>query len=115
MRRRGGPAAPARPAVGRRRSRRGHVSVKEPSIFADFFVRPRLIDQNDAAATFTNIADSEFLFRLGLVGFLIVFVADVVVAWALCILFRAVSQEVSLLTAWFRIVCADPPLEATQS
>ena len=82
----------------------GYLLIFVLAIFANFFVRTRLIDQNDAAATFTNIADSEFLFRLGLVGFLIVFIADVVVAWALYILFRAVSQEVSLLTAWFRIV-----------
>jgi len=82
----------------------GYLLIFVLAIFANFFVRTRLIDENDAAATFTNIADSEFLFRLGLVGFLIVFVADVVVAWALYILFRAVSREVSLLTAWFRIV-----------
>ena len=37
-------------------------------------------------------------------AFLVVFVADIVVAWALYILFKAVSQEISLLTAWFRLV-----------
>jgi hypothetical protein len=82
----------------------GYLLLFVPAIFANFFVRERLIDANDAALTFKNIADSEFLFRTGLVGFLIVFVIDVVVAWALYIVFKRVSQGLSLLTAWFRLV-----------
>jgi len=82
----------------------GYLLIFALAIFANFFVRTRLIDQNDAAATFSNIVQSESLFRLGLVGFLVIFIADVVVAWALYVLFRSVSREVSLLTAWFRLV-----------
>jgi hypothetical protein len=82
----------------------GYLLIFVLAIFANFFVRTRLIDGNDAAATFSNIAQSESLFRLGLVGFLMVFIADIAVAWALYILFKAVSQEISLLTAWFRLV-----------
>jgi hypothetical protein len=47
---------------------------------------------------------SEGLFRAGLVAFTVVFVVDVVVAWALYVLFRSLSRDVSLLTAWFRLV-----------
>ena len=50
--------------------------------------------------------DSETLFRVGLVSFLIVFVLDVIVAWALYLFFRAVNRDVSLLTAWFRLTYA---------
>ncbi len=82
----------------------GYLLIFILAIFANFFVRERLIDPDDAGATFTNIADSEFLFRLGLVGFLIVFVVDVVIAWALYILFQGVNASVSLLAAWFRLV-----------
>ena len=82
----------------------GYLLIFVLAIFANFFVRTRLIEQNDAAATFGNIVQSESLFRLGLVAFLVVFIADIVVAWALYILFKAVSQEISLLTAWFRLV-----------
>ena len=32
------------------------------------------------------------------------FVVDVVVAWALYVLFRSLSRDLSLLTAWFRLV-----------
>jgi Domain of unknown function (DUF4386) len=76
------------------------------SVFANFFVRVRLIEPDDAAATAGNIMDSETLFRVGLVSFLIVFVLDVVVAWALYLFFKAVNTDVSLLTAWFRLTYA---------
>ncbi|MGK0274164.1 MAG: hypothetical protein ACI9N0_000538 [Ilumatobacter sp.] len=73
-------------------------------IFANFFVREGLIVSGDAQATAANIAESEGLFRLGLVSFLAIFVLDVIVAWALYILFRNANRDVSLLAAWFRIV-----------
>jgi hypothetical protein len=82
----------------------GYVLIFALAIFANFFVRTGLVDPDDPAATFADIADSETLFRFGLVAFLAVFVIDVVVAWALYVLFRPVSQEVSLLAAWFRLV-----------
>lgn len=46
----------------------GYLLIFILAIFANFFVRERLIDPDDAGATFTNIAASEFLFRLGLVA-----------------------------------------------
>ena len=44
------------------------------------------------------------MFRLGLVAFLAVFIADVVIAWALWILFKGVNRELSRLAAWMRVV-----------
>ncbi len=82
----------------------GYVIIFVLAIFANFFVRTNLVDVNDAAATFANIAASEPLFRLGLVSFLIVFAVDVVIAWALYVVFKAAGRDISLLTAWFRLV-----------
>lgn len=82
----------------------GYAIIFVLAIFANFFVRQSLVDPDSAARTFANIADSEFLFRAGMVSFLAVFIVDVVIAWALYVLFKAVSKEVSLLTAWFRLV-----------
>jgi Domain of unknown function (DUF4386) len=84
----------------------GYLAIAVLSIFANFFVRVRLIEADDAAATASNIMDSETLFRVGLVSFLIVFVLDVVVAWALYLFFKAVNTDISLLTAWFRLTYA---------
>ncbi len=58
----------------------------------------------DAAATAANIGESEGLFRLGLASFMVIFLLDVVVAWALYVLFRDVNRDLSLVTAWFRLV-----------
>ncbi len=82
----------------------GYLIIFVLAIFANFIVREGLIDPDDAAATFANIADSEFLLRTGIVAFLAVFIVDVVIAWALYVLFKNVSRELSLLTAWFRLV-----------
>jgi Domain of unknown function (DUF4386) len=68
------------------------------------FVVLGLIEPNDAAATVRNIADSEALFRTGLVAFIIVLIADVVVAWGLYVFFRRTSREVSVFAAWFRLL-----------
>lgn len=82
----------------------GYLVIFGLAIFANFFVRERLVDPDNAAATFVNIADSEFLFRAGIVSFLAVFIVDIVIAWALYVLFKRVNRELSLLTAWFRLV-----------
>ncbi len=82
----------------------GYVTLFVLGIFSNFFVLTALIEPGDAAATFTNIAESESLFRMGTAGFLVVFLVDVVVAWALYVLFREVARDVSLLAAWFRLI-----------
>lgn len=82
----------------------GYLALFFLAIFANFFVRTGLIDPDDVTATYANISDSEGLFRAGLVAFLVVFVLDVAIAWALYLLFRRQRPEMSLLTAWFRLV-----------
>lgn len=82
----------------------GYVVIFLLAVFANFFVIGGLVETGDAAATAANIVDSEGLFRAGIVAFTIVFVIDVPVAWALYVLFRSLGRDVSLLTAWFRLV-----------
>ncbi len=82
----------------------GYLAIFVLAIYANFFVRNGLVEPGDAATTYANIASSELLFRSGILSFLIVFLVDVVVAWALYVLFKAVNSDLSLLTAWFRLV-----------
>ena len=82
----------------------GYVVIFLLAIFANFSVVEGLIEAGDAATTAANIRESEGLFRLGLVSFGVVFIVDVVVAWALYVFFRSVGRDLSLLTAWFRLV-----------
>jgi hypothetical protein len=81
-----------------------YVVISVLALFAYFFVKDRLVEPGDAAATVSNIAGSEGLFRSGVAALVAVFVADAVVAWALYIFFRRVSRDVSLLAAWFRLL-----------
>jgi Domain of unknown function (DUF4386) len=62
------------------------------------------IEPDNPAATVGNIVNSELLFRSGLAAFIIVLIADVVVAWALYVFFQRTSRELSLFAAWFRLV-----------
>ncbi|MCZ7534002.1 MAG: DUF4386 domain-containing protein [Acidimicrobiia bacterium] len=82
----------------------GYVVLFVLGIFANFFVREGLIVSGDAVATAANISESETLFRVGMVSFMVIFLVDVIVAWALYVLFRGVNERLSLVTAWFRIV-----------
>ena len=74
------------------------------AIFANFVVREGLVEPGNPAATVSNITESIGLFRLGLLSFVVIFLLDVVIAWALHIVFRDVNRDVSLATAWFRLV-----------
>lgn len=82
----------------------GYLAIFVLALFANFFVRERLIQPGDAVATAANILESEGLFRAGLVAFLVVFALDIVIAWALYVVFRTVNRDLSMLTAWFRLV-----------
>jgi hypothetical protein len=91
------------PRVAARIAGWGYLGIFVLALFANFFVRTRLIDPEDAAATANNILESEALFRSGVAAFTIVFALDLLIAWALYIFFRTVSRDVSLLAAWFRL------------
>lgn len=74
--------------------------------FANFYVLQGFTVPGDAAATFSRMAAAPGLLRAGIGAFLIVAVLDVIVAWALYFLLKAVEGSLSLLAAWLRIVYA---------
>ncbi|AAM05729.1 TPA: DUF4386 domain-containing protein [Methanosarcina acetivorans] len=84
----------------------GYLIIFLLGIIANFFVLQNLIVPEDAAATVNNIMANEWQFRLGILGFIIMVIFDVVVAWALYVLLKPVNRSLSLLAAWFRLVNA---------
>jgi hypothetical protein len=72
--------------------------------FAELYVFPRLVVSGDAAETVKNIMANKTLFVAGIFGYLIAFLCDVLVAWALYVYLKPVDENFSLLTAWFRLV-----------
>jgi hypothetical protein len=84
----------------------GYLIIIATGIFAEFFVRSRLIVAADATATAHNIVTSESLYRLGLAGEFVMLACDVLVALALYVVFRDVSRSLALLAAFFRLTQA---------
>lgn len=72
--------------------------------FAELYVYPKLIVPENPAETVQNIVDNKMLFLGAFFGYLITFVCDLVVAWALYVLLVPVNKFFSLLTSWFRLV-----------
>ncbi|MGC4021865.1 MAG: DUF4386 domain-containing protein [Cyclobacteriaceae bacterium] len=51
--------------------------------FSEFAVLSKLIVPGDGSATVKNLMEQQFLFRMGIVGYLINFAGDICPAWAL--------------------------------
>jgi hypothetical protein len=71
---------------------------------SELYVFPKLIVPGDAAQTVKQLTMGRGLFVLGIFGYLITFIADIVVAWALYVFLKPVNKNLSLLTALFRLV-----------
>lgn len=74
------------------------------AMIAEFYARQNLIVTNNADATAINIINHTSSFKIGIVGFIIVLICDVLVSWALYIFLNPVNKSISLLAALFRLV-----------
>jgi Domain of unknown function (DUF4386) len=74
-------------------------------MFAELFVRSRLIVSTDAAVTASNIMANESMFRLGFSGELLHIAFDVVVAVILYALLKPIDRNIALLAAFMRFAC----------
>ena len=81
----------------------GYLAIFVLAVVANFLALSPVLQPGDAAGTAAALRASETTFRLGAVAFLGIFLIDVVVAWALWVLFRPVHRDLSLLSAWFRL------------
>jgi hypothetical protein len=63
-----------------------------------------VVDVSNANNTVKNIAANTALVRYGIILYLINFMGDILAAWGLYILFKPVNANLSLLTAWLRII-----------
>ena len=80
-----------------------YIPVFVVGIFANFFVLEELVVTGDAATTVSNIVGSESLFRLGIAGFVIIGIFDLVVAWGLYVFLKPINKDLALLAAWLRL------------
>ena len=63
-----------------------------------------LVDLSNATRTVKNIAANAALVRFGIILYLINFIGDILAAWGLYILMKPANENLSLLTAWLRII-----------
>jgi len=70
----------------------------------ELLIRARLVVPGDAAATAGRILASESLWRVGIVGDLLMHVCDVFVMWALYVLLRPVNRNLALLNLLFNLI-----------
>jgi len=76
------------------------------SPLTEALVYNKLVDSRDVAQTARNILTHQALFNIGIFGYLINFMGDILSAWALYILLKPVNANLSLLTAWVKLVYA---------
>lgn len=75
------------------------------ALFAES-LRTGLIIEGDTNATVTNIIDQSTQLRLSVLGYTLVIILDILVAWALYIYFKPINKSLSLLAGWFRLFYA---------
>jgi hypothetical protein len=82
----------------------GYLVIFITGFFANFFVLEGLVVEGNAQATSENILANLMQFRWGIFAFLIMVVIDVLMAGPLYILLKPVNKNLSLLSAWLRLV-----------
>src|SRR5262245_48858653 len=75
-----------------------------PAVFAEFYVRGRLVASDNAAQTALNIVAHERLFRLGIASNLVVFAIDIALITALYVVLRPVQRSLALLAAGWGLI-----------
>ena len=73
------------------------------TIANDFNIGSLKVD-NNAPETLKNIMASKTTFNVGVFSWFVILISDVFAAWGLYIFFKSVSKNLSLMTAWFRLV-----------
>ncbi|WP_100402652.1 DUF4386 domain-containing protein [Bacillus sp. FJAT-42315] len=76
------------------------------AFFSYGFAHESLVVPGDAEATFHNITSSTTLFKAEIIGWIIILISDIVVAWAFYLFIKPIHQSLSLLGAWLRLTYA---------
>lgn len=71
--------------------------------FSYGYVHGNLLVPGDAAATLNHVTTSGALFRGEILGWLVILLCDIVVAWACYVFFKPTHLHLSLLGGWLRI------------
>jgi Domain of unknown function (DUF4386) len=82
----------------------GFAYLLNPVSYVEFHLYPQMVVAGNVAQTVANIGSHGGTFVAIVLGYLLNFIEDVVLAWALYVLLAPVNQALSLLTAWLRLI-----------
>ena len=88
-----------------------YLLIIAAGLFAEAFVRDRLVVRGDAAATASNITAHQLMFRFGIAADLTTFLCAVALTMILYVLLKPVNRNAAyscLSSIWFKM-----PLEAS--
>ncbi|MEK4487381.1 DUF4386 domain-containing protein [Psychrobacillus sp. FSL H8-0484] len=74
--------------------------------FSYGYVHGSLVVPGDISTTYHNIASSIMLFKAEIIGWVVILILDVIVAWSFYIFLKPVNQELALLASWLRLTYA---------
>lgn len=74
------------------------------AFFAQGYVHSLLVIGGDAVITLENIQASQTLFRLEILGWLLIIITDLVVSWGFYVFLKPVHREYALLAGWLRLL-----------
>ena len=70
----------------------GYLIIFITGFFSNFFVLENLYIPGDGFATATNIVHSDILYRIGIFSFILMVLFDVLLAWALYMISRGMTN-----------------------
>ncbi|RSK29480.1 DUF4386 domain-containing protein [Bacillus sp. HMF5848] len=74
------------------------------AFFAQGYVHSSLVVKGDAVTTLENIQASQSLFRLQILGWLIIVITDLIVSWGFYVFLKPFHREYALLAGWLRLL-----------
>ncbi|WP_273832340.1 DUF4386 domain-containing protein [Guptibacillus sedimenti] len=74
------------------------------AVFAQGYVHSSLVVEGDATTTLKNIQASQGLFRLEVLGWLIIIIMDLVVSWGFYLFLQPFHAGYALLAGWLRFL-----------
>src|SRR5262245_31511769 len=80
-----------------------YLAAMALSMFTQMYVPSRITVPGDAAATARNLVALDSLYRAGIVVDILIFMSDVVIAWAFYELLKPVDDGLARLGAFLRI------------
>jgi hypothetical protein len=84
----------------------GSAYLLNPVSYAEFSIYPKLVVASNAEQTVQNISAHLALFAAAILCYIVSFIGDIIIAWALYVLLAPVNRALSLLAAWCQLVYA---------